>query len=72
VTDETLTLKGIDIETLVVPLKILVLKCVLNLVSLCIVRGDYPIGNTFILEVPRKKHNCVDFFLVLKPASKRD
>jgi len=46
-----LTLEGIDIEALVLPVKVLVLKRVLELTSLRIVRGDYSIGFIFVLEV---------------------
>ena len=46
-----LTLEGIDIEALVVPVKVFVLKRVLELASLCIVRGDYSIRLIFVLEV---------------------
>ena len=63
-----MTLEGIYVEALVVPVKVFVLKCALELTSLCIVRGDNPIGFALVLKVPSKEHNCLDFFLVLKMA----
>jgi hypothetical protein len=63
-----MTLEGIYVEALVVPIKVFVLECALELTSLCIVRGNDPIGFAQVLEVPSKKHNRFDFFLVLKMA----
>ena len=69
--DETLTLEGIDIEALVVPVKIFILKCTFNLISLRTIWCDYSIRNAIILEMSSNEHNCIDFFLVLKTASGR-
>jgi hypothetical protein len=70
--ERTLTLEGIDVETLVVPVKIFVLQRVLERVSLRVIWSDDSVGNGFILKVPRERHNRIDFFLVLKIASRHD
>jgi hypothetical protein len=66
-----MTLEGIHVIALVVPVKAFGLECALELTSLCIIRGNNPIGFALVLEVPSKKHNCFDFFLVLKMAAIR-
>jgi hypothetical protein len=68
--DETLTLEGIDVETLVVPVEIFGLKCVFKFTSLCIIRGDDAVTFSFVLEVPCEKHDCFNFFLVLEDGTK--
>jgi hypothetical protein len=49
-----------------VPVQVCVLKGALELTFLRIVRGDYPIGFAFVLEVLGEKQNRFDFFLVLR------
>jgi hypothetical protein len=69
--NETLTLEGINIEALVMPVDPLFLKRALDRASLCIVWGDYPVGFAFVLEALSKKYDRFDLFLVLKVASRR-
>jgi hypothetical protein len=47
--DTTRTLERVDIETFIFPLKIFVLKCLLECTSLCVVGGDYSKGFIFFL-----------------------
>ena len=60
------TLERIDVEALVLPVKIFTFKCLFKCTSLCIVRGDYTERNVFLLKVFSKKYNGLDLFLVLE------
>ena len=66
----TLTLERIDVEALVVPVEIFVLKRFLECASLRVVWGDYSVGDAFILEVPSERQDRLNFFLVLKSTSR--
>lgn len=64
-------MERIDVKALVVPVEIFVLKRSFEYAPLCIIRGDNSVRDVFFLQVLSEMHDRIDFFLVLKTASRR-
>ncbi len=62
------TLKRVDIEALVLPVKVFFLQCLFKCTSLGIVWSDNTVRNVFVLKVFCEKYYCFNLFLVLENA----